>query len=120
MWKTCQLVSVSFAHCKIVTMNEQENKTLGSEIRRTRETAAKTLSQLALTLDVSPAVLSLIERDRRAPSRDLLIRLARELNADEHHWLGLADTISPEVEQSLARLARTEPHFFRRLANYWR
>jgi transcriptional regulator with XRE-family HTH domain len=101
-------------------MNRNESPTLGDEIRTTRDRAGRTLGQLARALDVSPALLSLVERDRRAPSRDLLVRLARELNADGDYWLGLAGTISPEAEKSLAKLARTEPHFFRRLAEYWR
>lgn len=94
--------------------------TLGRCIRNAREAAGKTLKQVAIAVEVSPAVLSLLERDRRPPSRDLLIRLARELDTDEHHWLGMANTISPELEKRLANLARTEPHFFRRLAEYWR
>jgi transcriptional regulator with XRE-family HTH domain len=52
---------------------------LGQEVRRLRLQAGLTLRGLAAKLNVSPAHLSDLERNRRGPSEKLLRKIAREL-----------------------------------------
>ncbi|MED5373168.1 MAG: helix-turn-helix transcriptional regulator [Myxococcota bacterium] len=58
---------------------EQEAPPFGDWIRTCRESRRESQRSLAAALNMSPSVLSRIENGSRAPSQDLLRRLA-------HHW----------------------------------
>jgi transcriptional regulator with XRE-family HTH domain len=56
-----------------------ERATLGTEIRRLRMLRGTTLRKFAQSVGVSAPHLSDIERDRRQPSKQVLKRIARDL-----------------------------------------
>lgn len=87
--------------------------TLGTEIRKTRTGIHKTLRSTAKEADISAALLSLIETDKHVPPKEVIVRLAYLLDADVDRWCGLAGKITAEAEESLARLARENPEFYR-------
>ena len=68
-------------------------------------------------MNVSPALLSLIEQGRHMPGKDLIVELAKLYGADADRWCGMVGTITPEAEQSLARVAKEDPQFFRSMVN---
>ncbi len=53
--------------------------TIGQRIKKRRETMKLTQQQLAEALGVTAQHVSAIEKDKRAPSLDSLVRLAEEL-----------------------------------------
>ena len=87
--------------------------TLGTEIRLARREAHKTLRSAAKEADLSAALLSLIERDKHVPPKQVIARLALLLGADPDRWCGLAGKITAEAEESLAKFARENPEFYR-------
>jgi len=71
------------------------------------------LRAAAAKADISPALLSLIERDLHVPPKEVLVRLAGVLEGDADQWCGLIGTITPDTEAALARKAVENPDFFR-------
>jgi transcriptional regulator with XRE-family HTH domain len=107
---------------KMLTTQEMFNKiqqmdTLGKEILTFRKEKRITLRALANTVKVSPSLLSLIEHGKQKPGKELIVKLALELDADADKWCGLAGMITPEAESRLADLAREDPMFFRGMVN---
>src|SRR5688572_4070172 len=94
--------------------------TLGKQIREARSRNGTTLRQLARDLEISPGLLSLIERDRHIPPREIIVNAAKRLGSDSDYWCGLIGKVTPEVEQALASVARREPKFYRQLVRQWR
>jgi len=78
-----------------------------------RKGANVSLRATAVAVDISPALLSLIEQGKHVPPREVVIRLALHLRADPDQWCGLAGRISDEAESSFARLAAEKPEYFR-------
>lgn len=89
------------------------NLMLGQELVGLRRAHNKTLRTLAREVDVSAALLSLIERGKHVPNRELVVRLAKALDADADRLCGMCGRITAEAEQSFAALARSRPEFFR-------
>lgn len=87
--------------------------TLGEEILSRRRKAHKTLRFTAQEADISASLLSLIEREKHTPSREVIERLASVLGGDVDRWCGLAGRITTEAEESLAKLAIEQPEFYR-------
>ena len=86
---------------------------LGDVIRARRAEARKTLRSTARESRISASLLSLIEQNKHVASRQVIERLATVLDADADRWCGLAGKITAEAEESLAKLARERPEFFR-------
>src|SRR2546422_2688753 len=88
-------------------MARAEPPSLGSEIARLRTKAGFTLRKFAERLDISPAHQSDIEHDRRKPSRDLLQRIARELEdaGATYEALTHLDTrLDPEIQKMVTEM----------------
>jgi transcriptional regulator with XRE-family HTH domain len=91
--------------------------TLGQELVAARTGQGKTLRGLAREAGISPALLSLIERDKHVPDKGLVVRLAALLNADGDYLCALVGRITPRAEEHLAQIARDDPEFFRTMVN---
>ena len=89
--------------------------TLGSAIRSARKGRGITLRKFAKEMEISAGLLSMIEQDAHVPPAELIAKCAKALQADADLWCGLAGKLTPTAEKSLARLARKDPLFFRRL-----
>lgn len=89
------------------------DRPLGIQVAEARRRSSKTLRALAAELDVSPALLSLIEQGKQDPSRDLVEKLAAKLGGDADGWCALIGRVRPELESRLAELAKTDPDRFR-------
>ncbi len=92
-------------------------KTLGQHIVAERKKQSKTLRKLAAEVNVSPALLSLIERDKHQSSKEVVVRLAMALNSDADRWCALIGKITPDAENQLAKLAENDPVFFRNMVS---
>ena len=88
-------------------------ETLGQAIRGARRALGKTLRSTAAEAKISAALLSLVERDKHTPSREVIVAIAKKLGGDPDHWCGLAGKITPDAEGVLANLAKEKPEFFR-------
>jgi transcriptional regulator with XRE-family HTH domain len=71
---------MAFAESEITAEAARTRRALGAVIRRRRESAAITLTQLADRAGVSPAFLSEVERGLKEISADRLSALARALD----------------------------------------
>lgn len=91
-------------------------KTLGDTVRDARVEKKKLgLREAAKSLDIAPSYLSDIETDRRAPSDDVLRRLADVLDLDFDDLMARSGRVGERAE----RLLKREPAagvLFRRLA----
>ena len=85
-----------------------------------RKRKARTLRTLATEANISPALLSLIERGKHRPSKEILARLAGLLDADPDQWCGLLGKLTPEAERCLAAFAKDDPRAFRRMMSRYR
>jgi transcriptional regulator with XRE-family HTH domain len=92
-------------------------ETLGQHIVAARSRAHKTLRSLAKEAGISPALLSLIERNKHQPYKELVVRLAGLLNADADYLCALVGRITPAAEKHLAELAKGDPQFFRSMVS---
>ena len=72
---------------------------LGQKIRTIRESKNLLLRQVAAFLEVDTALISKIERGERNASKQLVIEIAKYLNADEEELLTLwlADKIESTI-----------------------
>lgn len=86
---------------------------LGRLIRDARRAQGATLRAFAAKMQISASLLSLIEQGEHMPDSELITRLATALGQDADYWCGLAGTLTPCAERSLADLARRDPEFFR-------
>jgi len=86
---------------------------LGTAIRAARNRQEITLRAFAGKMQISASLLSLIEQDEHVPPKELIVRIAMALGENADFWCGLAGKVTPEVEKSLARMARRDPQFFR-------
>jgi len=82
--------------------------TLGGEIRRLRTCAGTTLRGMARLVQVSAPHLSDIERDRRRPSKALLVKLVAELQSVGATLAGL-DRLDARFESDLQEWAAATP-----------
>ena len=89
------------------------DKTLGQLVVAARRSRRKTLRSLAREVDISAALLSLIERDKHRPPSRVITRLAGALGGDADQWCGLAGRIAPDIEANLAGLAKEDPESYR-------
>ena len=71
-------------------------KTLGEVIQEARGERFK-LRELARKLGISPTHLSDIENNRRAPSEDLLVDIAKHLDLNADRLLALVGRVSGET-----------------------
>ncbi len=67
--------------------------TLGERIRERRQELGLTQDDLAKALKVTPQHISAIETDKRAPSLDFLVKLARELKITTDYLLAGEEAI---------------------------
>ena len=68
---------------------------------------------LAKEIGVSASLLSLIEQGGHVPPRRLIVALAETLEGNPDEWCALVGRITPEAEETLAGLAKEEPHIYR-------
>lgn len=68
---------------------------LGMTIKKLREQAGHSQEELGFRLGVTGATVSRIENDKQWPGRDLLKKLAWELNIEVHEIFAMAEEISP-------------------------
>lgn len=95
--------------------DRRDTDTLGSYIRRARSAKRVTLRQLAAAVGVTPSYISDIENDRRAPSEDLLQRIAEHLELDLDELLALRGRLDQATEEYLRRFPAAVK-LFRRIA----
>lgn len=95
--------------------DRRDTDTLGSYIRRARSAKRVTLRQLAAAVGVTPSYISDIENDRRAPSEDLLQRIAEHLELDLDELLALRGRLDQATEEYLRRVPAAVK-LFRRIA----
>ena len=91
---------------------------LGTRIVGKRREKCDTLRHVAAEAGISPALLSLIERDRHKPSPQIIVRLATVLGGDADEWCGLLGKMTPDTESELARIASKDPVFFRSMVRH--
>ena len=82
--------------------------TLGSEIRRLRIRSGASLRGMARSVEVSAPHLSDIERDRRRPSKGLLVKLVGQLKSVGATHAGL-DRLDARFESDLQEWASATP-----------
>lgn len=96
-------------------------ESLGQLIAEARRRREMTLRTLAATVDVSPALLSLIEQDKHVPQAELVCKLAAVFGSNPDAWCAMIGRLDPGVESQLVDIARNDPkafHLFRtRLSN---
>jgi transcriptional regulator with XRE-family HTH domain len=78
-------------------------KTLGELIQEARGERFK-LRELARLLEISPTHLSDIENNRRAPSEELLVQLAKHLEIDVDKLLALDGRVSGETRRYIEKV----------------
>ena len=78
-------------------------KTLGEVIQEARGERFK-LRELARLLEISPTHLSDIENNRRAPSEDLLVELAKHLEIDVDKLLALGGRVAGETRRYIEKV----------------
>lgn len=93
---------------------------IGQLMKDARMKAQKSLRSFAEELEVSPGLLSLIERDLQPPTKELIVRASSLLGQDADLWCAAAGTITPDAEAALAQLAKTNPTYLRRLVANWK
>ncbi len=80
------------------------------------ETLNKGLREMARLLDIAPAHLTDLEKGRRTPSEDLLMRISKQYGIDQAHlragW-SKAETIVSEVATQDATAAAKVPELLR-------
>lgn len=64
------------------------------------------LRGLAGRVQLSPAYVSLVERDQTIPTRETIQRMAQVLDGDERGWLSLRGQIPSEIEGMILRDSR--------------
>lgn len=74
----------------------------GPRLRRLRRTLGLTQAEMAADLDISPSYVTLIERNQRPLSADLLIRLAETYELDLKAFSGGEDEIFAQLQDALA------------------
>lgn len=89
------------------------SESLGRVIVDARKSKRYTLRGLAKRVGISPALLSLIERSEHRPKREVLAKLAAQLDGDVDQWAGLMGRITIDAEQAFATLAKEKPEIFR-------
>ncbi|MFN8180644.1 MAG: helix-turn-helix domain-containing protein [Bacteroidota bacterium] len=74
-------------------------ETLGQIIRAKRESHGLLLRQVAAHLDIDQAILSKIERNKRKPTKDNLIKLSQILKLDKDELMiqFMSDKIAYEI-----------------------
>ncbi len=84
-------------------MSKQNSKFYaGPRLRRLRRNLGLTQAQLATDLDISPSYVTLIERNQRPLSADLLIRLAEIYDLDLKSFSGGEDEILAQLQDALS------------------
>lgn len=96
-------------------VNERMDLTLGDRLRVGRALKRKTLRQLATDVGKTAAYLSDIENDRRVPSEDVLLTLARALDLNADDLMAAAGKIGVEADRYLRRTPQAGI-LFRRLS----
>lgn len=86
---------------------------LGQHVVAHRRAKRMTLCAVAEKLNVSAALLSMIERKNHKPKTELIVRLAKVLDGDEDFWCSLAGRVTPAAEKTFAELAREDPETYR-------
>lgn len=98
------------------TANMADNaKGLGETIRTARIAKGLGLRETAKSLDIAPSYLSDIETDRRAPSDDVMQRIATLLQIEFDDLMARAGRVGEEAERLLKRQPAAGV-LFRRLA----
>jgi transcriptional regulator with XRE-family HTH domain len=70
---------------------------LGERIKEKREELGLTQLQVAQSLGVTPQHISVIEKNKRAPSLDLLAKLAHELGATTDYLITGKESVVSDV-----------------------
>ena len=96
-------------------MGLNDHRTFGTRVREARLAKSITLRELARRLGISAAFQTLIEQDRNIPTSELIERTSKELELDANELCGLVGKLTPDVERTLSKVARTDPKFFRTL-----
>jgi transcriptional regulator with XRE-family HTH domain len=96
---------------------KQPTTPIGEVLRARRvEVMGKGLRETASTLEIAPAHLTDIEKGRRSPSEELLLRIAKVYSVDEATlragW-GKAETVVGEIASSSPTAAAKAPDLLR-------
>lgn len=78
--------------------------TIGDYLLRYREIYRITQKAMAQQLGISPQYLSDIEKNRRVPSEDLLIKIATEMPFDEDFLFSVIGRFSPKTFTLMKKL----------------
>lgn len=78
--------------------------TIGDYLLRHREIYHITQTDMARQLGISPQYLSDIEKNRRVPSEDLLIKIATEMPFDEDFLFSVIGRFSPKTLALMMKL----------------
>jgi HTH-type transcriptional regulator, competence development regulator len=101
----------------VATASRTSEMTFGSQIRELRQAKHLTLRDVAKRVNVTFTYLSKIENQKLSfgefPSDDLIVRLARVLEADPDELLLLAE----KIPDAIRRRVLERPDVFRKMAN---
>lgn len=82
-----------------------DQESFGSFLRQNRNERGRTLAEVASAVEISIPYLSRIERDReRAPSDDLIRRLAQALDLSEDEAFAAARRLPPDLQGRAAEV----------------
>ena len=81
-------------------MKMSENFSCGSRIRELRTERGLSQEQLALTADITPAYLGLVERGVRNATVRVIERLCRAMNVSLASFFSMEDTPVPAVDET--------------------
>jgi transcriptional regulator with XRE-family HTH domain len=98
---SCDRVSITFG--EVLKALEQEMKSFGETIRKTREQRNLAMRVVAELLHIDPSLLSRIERDVKRPTRRQVVMLAAILDTDEK------DLMVDFLSDKIIRVINTEP-----------
>lgn len=86
-------------------------ETFGQYIKRLRQIRGIGLREMARLVEISPAYLSDIEKNKReAPSKDVIIRISSVLESNTEHLFDLVGQNSPRIPPDLPEIIKDYPN----------
>ena len=84
----------------------KKHTTFGEQLRQLRETAGKTLREVAANIEIDPSLLAKIERNERQPTKHLIKNIADFFSVNEKELLEefLSDQIAYKILEEEANL----------------
>jgi transcriptional regulator with XRE-family HTH domain len=84
-------------------MAATDHDTLGDFVREERTKQHLRLRELATRLELAPSYISDIENNRRVPSEDVLLAIAKELGVNFEDLMARAGRLGSDAERNLRR-----------------